>query len=392
MKTFCESASFTNMYLGLSAGFYLLFASACLLFVVAILATSYGRILEVGYTLSFLGVGLGFLFTASVGFAAVCSKHQDGVQGGRCLLAAYLLLVLGTLIGAGAATVFAFDYDSFMQVTSAGGGLEDEVLDAVGSTGRMYTQSVRGVVEKAFDECNATVAMNESLMESTWQVLMDQHESGAITRLEALKMYYRMTPILTERVYLDYSALGASNASIIVNQTLLLEDTAERFLTFQCRDPAFPTLVKTVNKRCLNDQLNATANSTFVRCYEGGMFASWTHTNDTHLTTALGVVAALNTPKGIFCACSSQLLNQYIRPYVAAGKVAALTCCFFFAFAVAACVHQLCVRGLDQQKKPLVADNNHGITMVYSGGGGSGGSAEKKGGSGGRRPFQCHRA
>lgn len=130
----------------------------------------------------------------------------------------------------------------------------------------------------------------------------------------------------------------------------MVNATAGGALTFTCRDESFAMLAQAVNDTCFAPasltSLNVSAGSVFASCYAGATFPSW-HGEDAS-GRAIGLSsspsAVLNTPKGIFCACSTTLVNL-ILPYLRWTKYAAIAVVLFFLLVLSACLHQIKQRG-----------------------------------------------
>lgn len=140
-----------------------------------------------------------------------------------------------------------------------------------------------------------------------------------------------------------FSACGA-------NTTQTEDEYPLGFFNFTCRDSWFNVLGDTVQEKCLGptNAVNASMGSTFYKCYEGNQFATWVSTVDLTSSTFEGV---LNTPKGVFCACSSELINDYILPYLSWAKWVTIGVAVFFAMVFVACLVQICcVRGVCGKK------------------------------------------
>jgi len=114
---------------------------------------------------------------------------------------------------------------------------------------------------------------------------------------------------------------------------------------FDCQQEYFESFANMINSTCMaasvTTMLNTTTGSVFYNCYEGNTFTGWPAT--VHLTD--GLLATLNTPKGLFCACSSTVITGYILPNLAWAKYVPIAVAVFFLLVFCACIHQLCQRG-----------------------------------------------
>ena len=123
---------------------------------------------------------------------------------------------------------------------------------------------------------------------------------------------------------LSKNAFTACGASV----TALSNSIPGTFL-LTCNNSGFNLLQGTVNAECLHNSqatpqpINASAGSNFHACFAGDMFDIEEWPAPTTPLTPATLLAAMNTPKGTFCACSSQILDNYVLPYlgyeVAAG-------------------------------------------------------------------------
>merc|ERR1712100_471579 len=96
---------------------------------------------------------------------------------------------------------------------------------------------------------------------------------------------------------------------------------------FECSNSEFTQLGRIVNDTCLVDPPIITDTGdyakwgSFYTCYGGDMMNELVWVRPTNLpenaadVTEPDVPAALRTPKGIFCACSSQIITEFILPY-----------------------------------------------------------------------------
>jgi len=144
---------------------------------------------------------------------------------------------------------------------------------------------------------------------------------------------------------LTYNTFDACNATT-------LAAAAPYEYTFRCTDSDFQNLGNILNDVCyIRDtsplMVNASVGSAFHQCYTGEYLKGWRATvslGTSDPSTGL-VLRVLNTPKGLFCACSSTFINDYILPYVKNAKFVAVGVLVFFLVAFACCVAQICRRG-----------------------------------------------
>lgn len=113
---------------------------------------------------------------------------------------------------------------------------------------------------------------------------------------------------------------------------------------FACHNPGFSLLEGTINTACMPGVTPSTASTPlFTDCYSDDLFnpAIWP------APTAPGtsMLTVLNTPKGIFCACSSEILENYVLSYMGYAKWVLMGIAFFFFLVFVACCHQFYKRG-----------------------------------------------
>ena len=145
---------------------------------------------------------------------------------------------------------------------------------------------------------------------------------------------------------LSKNAFTACGASV----TALSNSIPGTFL-LTCNNSGFNLLQGTVNAECLHNSqatpqpINASAGSNFHACFAGDMFDIEEWPAPTTPLTPATLLAAMNTPKGTFCACSSQILDNYVLPYLGYAKWLLVFVALFFLLVAVACFHQLCKRG-----------------------------------------------
>ena len=311
----------SNAVLGICASIYLLlgtiiFAAGCATFV-----TPFGQIVPPLYAGCMIGGGVGIFIIACVGLCAACESQK---KQNVCPLWIFTLLTFVMLVLASASTVIMFQYESVLSIASAAGGEEtsDSVDGAVGDAKSLLAGVSTTVIEtlatNTFDACGANVTM----------------AGGAIGYV------------------------------------------------FTCNDDSFSFLEETITLGCLNPQssINATNTSLYSTCYSS-------HDSDIHSFPDLeapvflsedSIIATLNTPKGLYCACSSTLIDSYVMPYLAWAKYISLVIIVFFVLVLFACIHQICQRGCCGGKNKSGGDEQfNDIQMTYPAGG-AGYTAGKK--------------
>lgn len=76
-------------------------------------------------------------------------------------------------------------------------------------------------------------------------------------------------------------------------------------------------LQDTINGTCMDA---SAYNLSYAHCYAGSSFPTWTGVDPFGVPVVLqgdlATPATLNTPKGLFCACSATLIDAYVLPYL----------------------------------------------------------------------------
>jgi len=156
---------------------------------------------------------------------------------------------------------------------------------------------------------------------------------------------------------------------------------------FACRDNDFYQLSQILNNTCLSDNpINASAGALFTRCYSdapGTIFSSWPPMYNLTVGSAASTLMVLNTAKGILCACSSSILEEYIMPYLLTVKIIGICITVFFALSFVSCCYQLCKRCCCE-KPPEAAAPPH--ARGWSVGGNVQMTAQGKSGKGRKQP------
>lgn len=283
----------SNTFLGLSATLYLIIGIAIVAAAASTFFTPYGKILTPMYAGVFLGGGCALFLIAVVGYVAACRKRSErsGLQGARCLLWIFTILTFLMFVLSIVAVIFMFDYEKILH--GAAKVSVDETTETIGDTS---TEIVKNIATQAFDGCEADVTVPSPAEPTVFQ--------------------------------------------------------------FHCNNTYFKTLTTTINSVCFAESaVNASAGSLFEKCYAGDDLLSeskWPEPANAPLPTtypasanppAAAVLGALRTPKGLFCACASALLEDYVLKYLNFAKYVVIGVCLFFLIVFASGIHQLCHRG-----------------------------------------------
>jgi len=298
----------SNAVIGTCASLYLIIGIGIAASGSATFFTAVGRIIDPGYAAALLGGGIAMFAIGCIGLCAACeSKKKQNVLP----LYLFMFLTLVMIAASVGLMIVLFQYEALLNLTTKAAGTEvaatvENVTATAGSTvGRTGTTVIKTLATNAFYACGA--AINATSLPSVFD--------------------------------------------------------------FSCADPEFNMLQRTINSTCMD---TSAFNTTFYHCYEGDSFTGWQGVDPfgvaVNLTTTTAL-ATLNTPKGLFCACSSTLIDAYILPYLAWAKWLPIGVCIFFILVFCACVHQLCTRGCcggkgreDNAEKDLQPES---IQMTY---------------------------
>jgi len=277
----------SNLFLGVSGVVYAILGLAIIVASAATFFTAYGDIFEPLYAGIGLGGGVFILLVGIIGMLAACKR-------GVCWLWVFTVWTFLLLLAVLVSLVVMFRYEDLLKeaskVNAEGGIIKAE--DVVSSSA---TAAVRELTHNAFDACNATT-------------------------------------LATAAPY-EYS--------------------------FRCTDSDFQNLGSILNDVCYTTDnaplmVNATVSSAFHQCYTGDYLKGWrapVSLGSTSNPSSALVLRVLNTPKGLFCACSSTFINEYILPYVKNAKFVAIGVFVFFFFAFACCLAQIFRRGCCGRKE-----------------------------------------
>ena len=245
--------------------------------------TEYGKIIPPLYAGAMMGGGAVLVFLATLGYCAGCkSRDEDtGRQTGRVYLFFFTLLTFIMFVLTIAGIAYMFAYENILH-TAANANVDiNAVENAVGDFG---TTTLKTLATSTFVACDANVTMA----------------------------------------------------------------TASTF-AFTCENSGFSLLEATINTACLpsiNTPFSSTENSTalFADCYSEDLFnlALWPAPL---AVPGHSMLSVLNTPKGIFCACSSEILDNYILAYMGYAKWVLIGIALFFFAVFFACCHQFYKRG-----------------------------------------------
>lgn len=271
-------------FLGLSGVVYFLLGLSLTAAATATFFTPAGEIITPAFGGITLGGGLLILLVGVIGLLATCKR-------GVCWLWLFTMWTFLLLVLAVVGAVFMFQYEDLLHEASRVNA-EGGVIGATDAVSATATKAVRELTHNAVKACNATTTATG--------------------------------------VPFEYD--------------------------FLCGDGDFTALGDVINDICYHDKagatlepvaINATVGSAFAQCYQGDYMKDWQGSIELsapHATSAL-LLDILNTPKGLFCACSSTIIDEYVLPMIRYTKFVALGVVAFFAIALVCCVGQICSRG-----------------------------------------------
>jgi len=276
--------------------------------------------------------------------ANCCRTCLSNAVIGTC---ASVYLIFGVAIASAAAATFFTPYGQILTPLYAGSMLGIGIsIFAVGVVGlfaacdskqRVCTLYVFGFLTLSMIVATAIVGALMFEYERILEVASGTGSEGGVQALSR-SIDRASTAVVKTLATNAFYACGA-----MVNATLF----SPAVYTFRCSDSAFSHLQDTINGTCTNG-LNASVGAAYYHCYAGGAYLSWSAVDAFgHAVnlTASGTLASLNTPKGLFCACSSTVIDEYVLPYLRWAKWVVIALTNFLFFVLLACVHQLCERG-----------------------------------------------
>lgn len=302
-KRFSCCGCLSNTLVGFCSSLYLILGVSIVAAAASTLFTPLGQIVTPTYAWALIGGGLAIFMIAVIGLCAACDSKQR-VR----LVHLFNLLTLIMVVLSIAISVAIFQYEDVLKLASRAGGETGEravaggIANAQSAIDSAGTSVIKTLATNAFRACDANVS---------------------------------------------YSSATAYHFTCGNSDFGFMDDTI---------DAAF------VGLNAMGG-LNATQGSMFYHCYvaEDGTFPTWPGEdidgNAIALTSAT-LLTVLNTPKGLFCACSDVLIDKYILPYLAWAKWVAIAVCVFFLLVLAACIHQICKRGCCGGKKELQDPND----------------------------------
>jgi len=136
---------------------------------------------------------------------------------------------------------------------------------------------------------------------------------------------------------------AAANASYVLGDELgsgspALEGSS---FTLRCNNDASNMLGSIGNTCLVGKTINATVGSRYHDCYNGTWFPSWPAL---HPIPPYGLVDSLNTPKGLFCACSTTFIEDYALWLTRCSTYFLISAAVFFFVVLLVAVHQLAQR------------------------------------------------
>jgi len=255
----------------LAATLYLILGLALVAAAAATFFTSYGEIFTPLYAGSSIGVGVGIVLVAIVGYCAACRQKA-------CWPGIFMFFDLIVIVVIVAVSVLMFRYEEVLKV-AGDVGIESNVNSGLSALNKFETQTIRNVVQNTFGACNGTTTLNETL-------------------------------------------------------------SPPRF-DFSCADDDFDVLGTVVDK-CVSTASMSSYNVTFYDCYTANVDVWPMKTPLAKNFDVRELKAVLQSPKGLYCACSSKVMEDFILKYLTVTKWVAIGVAVFFLLVFIACCYLCC--------------------------------------------------
>lgn len=302
----CCRGCLSNAVIGTCASLYLIIGIAIAGAGMGTFFTAVGQVIDPIYASMLLGGGIVIFVVGCVGLCAACENKQRVIT-----LYLFMFLTLAMVAASIGLTILLFQYEELLMLTTAAAG-----------------NHAAGTVANATELAGTAIGA----------------AGTTVIKTLATNAFY---------------ACGAK-----VNAT-----SVASVYTFECSNDEFNMLQATINNTCMD---TTAYNATFSNCYAGGSFPQWTGVDPFGVAvnlTSTTALATLNTPKGLFCACSSTIIDTYILPYLSWVKWLPIAVALFFCAVFVACCHQLYQRGCcggkgltDKRERELQPD---AIQMTY---------------------------
>jgi hypothetical protein len=280
-----------------------------------------------------------------------CSTLNATVLG----LAATIYLIIGLVFIAASAATFFTPYGEIFTPIYAGFGIGIGVLIFLVSVIGFLAACQKGKcwlgLYMSFDLLIIVLIIIAVILmfryEDVLRLASDAGVDGAVTGgLAALTEYE--TNLIKDVV---------TNAFTACEGNTTVADATTGSFNFKCDDSYFNLLGESVNT-CVSNGVNGTVGSIMYTCY---MSDKWVQTdsdgdrvNLTQPATTENVLPVLQTPKGLYCACSSTIMNDFILKYIGVTKYVGIGIGVFFILIFLSCCYLCCCAPKPQEKEERV--------------------------------------
>jgi len=280
----------------------------------------------------------------------VCSTLNATVLG----IAAFIYLVLGVAIIAASAACFFTPFGEIFTPIYSGSGLGAGVLiflvSVIGFLAACRKESCWLGLYMFFDLVIVVFLVivmvlmfrYEDVLRLASDVGVDGAVKGGLTALNDWE-----TSVVKDVV---------TNAFTACDGNTTVANAAMETFNFECADSYFNLLGETVNT-CVSSGVNATIGSILYTCYTSTIWVQ----NDANgnpvvlnmPATTENVLPVLQTPKGLYCACSEKIMDDFILKYIGITKWVALGICIFFCLIFFSCCYLCCCAPKPVENKPV---------------------------------------
>jgi len=300
----------------------------------------------------------------------ICSTFHATIL----IIAATIYLTLGLAITAASAATFFTPYGKIFTPIYAGSGIGGGVLILIVAIIGYIAACKRGKCSLGlymfFDLLIivliiiAVILMfrYEDVLNLATQANLDDEVKGGLAALSDAE-----TTVVRDVVTKSFSACAGNTTY----------NATDEMYSFACSDSAFSGLGEAVDS-CMHDGVNATIGTIMYSCYTSENWPPATPLNMP--ATVQNVLPVLQTPKGLYCACASAIMNEFILKYIGIAKWVGIGVAVFFVLIFLSCCW-LCCSPNRKEKQPEA--NMRQVEFTPGGwSAGSSGSGKQKAGYG----------
>jgi len=264
----------------------------------------------------------------------VCTNLNAAVLG----IAATLYLILGLAIIAASAATFFTPYGKIFTPIYAGSGLGTGILiflvSVIGYLAACRQKSCWLGLYMGFDLLIVLLIIisvvlmfrYEDVLELATKASVDGQVEGGLAALSTWE-----TNIIEDVV---------TNAFDACVPNITVTDASAETYAFVCRDSAFNALGEAVNE-CVANGVNATNGTIMHSCYNADN--GWAATVPLIMPAIVqNVLPVLGTAKGLYCACSATITNDFILKYIGMVKWVGIAIAVFFCLIFFSCCYLCC--------------------------------------------------